>query len=85
MSNSDAYPRCYLSEPVTHEDSVTVEATPTTHAKYYMPEEEIRYVSDKEILSWLLLLAQGFRIRYMYKGHSNIVNILIVNVFHLYK
>lgn len=62
MSYSEGYPRCYLSEPMTHEDSVSVEATPTIHAHYFMPEEEIRYVVYS--VTWCVMLTYIVPITY---------------------
>lgn len=44
MGSSASFPRFFLSEPLTHADSLSVPASPPMQARYHMPEEEIRCV-----------------------------------------
>jgi len=39
----DPYPRLYLSQPISHSDSVNTPTTSPSYLKYLMPEEEIRW------------------------------------------
>ena len=42
---AESYPRCFLEIALSHDKSVDMPTTPPTHVQYYMPEEEIRYVT----------------------------------------
>ena len=42
---AESYPRCFLEIALSHDKSVDMPMTPPTHVQYYMPEEEIRYVT----------------------------------------
>ena len=44
----DPYPRVYLSQPMSHNDSVNTPTTSSTYLKYLMPEEEIRWVGHRD-------------------------------------
>ena len=41
---AESYPRCFLEMALSHDKSVDVPTTPPINVKYFMPEEEIRYV-----------------------------------------
>ena len=55
---AESYPRCFLETALSHDKSVDVPTTPPTHVQYYMPEEEIRYITCMYICRNFFLISE---------------------------